>query len=101
MDRNNRITRIKEYIASCLYSYLSNNLHEPVDILIAWSDTGGGENRNFIIASFWLRVLVKFDINSVIHRFPISGHSFLPNDRDFADVEEAKKKKDSIYTVDQ
>ena len=88
-------------IASCLYSSLSNNLQEPVDTLIAWSDTCGGQNRNFIIASFWLRVLAKFDINSVIHRFPISGHSFLPNDRDFADVEKAKKKKDSIYTVDQ
>ena len=88
-------------IASCLYHYLQSQLTEPIDTLLSWSDACGGQNRNFPMACFWLRILAEFDVNDIIHRFPLSGHSYLPNDRDFGDIEKAKKKKDSIYTVEQ
>ena len=38
---------------------------------------------------------------SIIHRVPIAGYSYLPNDKDFALFEKAKKKKDVICTVAQ
>ena len=92
-------------ITSCIYKYLNeyfldeNTIYDP---LIAWSDTCGGQNRNFIMTCLLLRILHEHDnIQSLVHRFPISGHLFLPNDRDFGDVEKPKKRKDAIYTVDQ
>ena len=33
----------------------------------------------------------------IIHRFPEPGHSFLPNDRDFGQIEKSIKKKAAIY----
>ena len=38
---------------------------------------------------------------SIIHRLPIYGDCFLPNDRDFGDIEKSKSKRDAIYTVSQ
>ena len=90
-------------IASTMYKYLNLNKEEitRIDTLINWSDACGGQNRNFIMVCFWLRVLYEFDLSSIHHCFPESGHSFLPSDRDFADFEKQKKKKDSIYTIEQ
>ena len=33
------------------------------------------------------------ELKYVVHRFPIVGHSFLPNDRDFGVIANAKKKQ--------
>ena len=51
---------------------------------------------------FFLRVLNENEnVKSITHRLPISGHYFLPNDRDFGEIEKSKSKKDAIYTVSQ
>ena len=91
-------------IASCLYTFIHEHISvdEPIETLRAWSDSCGGQNRNFIVTYLFLHILDEYPkIKSIVHKFPISGHSFLPNDRDFGDVEKAKKKKDAIYTVNQ
>ena len=85
----------------CLYLYFGSNVWGDVDILIASSDIYNRQNIYSVIASFQFRVPEKIDINSVIHRFPISGNSFLPNERDFADVANVKKRNDSICTAVQ
>ena len=80
-------------IASCLYKFVKDELRQDSEAttLIGWSDTCGGPNRNFIICSLWLRVLHECpNINTIVPRFPVSGHSFLPNDRD---MKKAKKKE--------
>ena len=33
---------------------------------------------------------------SIIHRLPIYGDCFLPNDSDFGDIEKSKSKRDAI-----
>ena len=89
-------------IASCLYKFVKDEVRQDSEAttLMAWSDTCGGQNKNFVICSLWLRVLHEYpNINTIVHRFPVSGHSFLPNDGDFGDTEKAKKKKDAIYTI--
>ena len=35
------------------------------------------------------------------HIFPVRGHSFLPNDRDFARTEMRKRKHERIFTAAQ
>lgn len=98
----NTASRGSREITSCLkYFQEVYNGDEPINTLYAWSDSCGGQNRNFNVTCFWMRVISEYQIDNVIHRFPIKGHSFLPNDRDFGDVEKAKKKKDALYTVKQ
>ena len=98
----NTASRGSREITSCLNYFQEVHLgDEPINTLYAWSDSCGGQNRNFNVTCFWLRVISEYQIDNVIHRFPIKGHSFLPNDRDFGDVEKAKKKKDALYTVEQ
>ena len=90
-------------ITSCLYKYFKECLLQEdkvYDPLVAWSDSCGSQNRNFIMTCFFLHILNEYpNIKSVVHRLPIVGHSFLPNDRDFRDIEKMKHKKDAIYTV--
>ena len=35
------------------------------------------------------------------HHFPVRGHSFLPNDRDFGRTESKKKRQERVYTPEQ
>ena len=97
--------RGSQEITSYLDKFLKEQVlkeDEIVDLPIAWSDSCGGQNRKFIMTCFFLRVLNENEnVKSIIHRLPISGHSFLPNDRDFGDIEKSKSKKDAIYTVSQ
>ena len=89
-------------ITSCLDKFLEEQVlkDEIFDPLIAWSDGCGGQNWNLIMVCFFLRVLnVNENVKSIIHCLPIAGHSFLPNDRDFGDIEKSITKKDVIYTV--
>ena len=37
----------------------------------------------------------------VCHTFPVRGHSFLPNDRDFGRTEVSKRKNERVYMLDQ
>ena len=95
--RNDNKTWRRE-ITTCLYRFIKEN-YEEVDHLILWSDSCGGQNKNFIITCMFLRLLDELpNIKYISHRFPESGHSFLPNDRDFGVLQKAYKKKDAIYT---
>lgn len=92
-------------ITSCLKKFMVEYLikeDQIYDPLIGWSDSCGGQNRNFMMVCFFLWLLHRYEnIKSLLHRFPEVGHSFLPNDRDFGDIEKAKKKKEAIYSVNQ
>ena len=67
--------------------------------LIAYSDACSGENRNFKIALTWLKIVESSENNLEIidHKFMVSGHSFLPNDRDFGLIEMRIKKTNFLY----
>ena len=54
-------------------------------VLIAFSDACGGQNRNINIVCFWMYVVGSSDFSyaTVDHKFMLSGHSYLPNDRDY------------------
>lgn len=85
----NIASRGSKEILSCLMHFLLQylTLDKSIDILIAWSDSCGGQNRNVNMVCFWLYVMEKFNIATIIHRFPLPGHSFLPNDAAFGDIE--------------
>ena len=46
--------RGSEDVASCLLRYVNEEKSEDVKHIIAFSDTCGGQNRNFNVVSFWV-----------------------------------------------
>ncbi len=68
-----------------------DRLPPQIKKLTVYSDSCFGQNRNFQMVCFWNQQLLgRFE--QIDHKFLVSGHTYLPNDRDFAHIE---KRKDS------
>lgn len=78
-------------IGSCLLKYISE--HPTKEKIVFWCESCGGQNRNFKMASLLMRLVQNplNNIKEVEERFPIPGHSFLPNDTDFGHIEKKAK----------
>lgn len=76
-------------IVSCLLHVL--NSIELKKHLILWSDNCAAQNKNrmMIFLFVYLVSLGVFDI--IEQKFLVSGHSYLPCDRDFAQIEKRKR----------
>lgn len=83
-------SRGAQEIGSCIRKHILKNAKNARQI-IAYSDACGGQNRNFKQCLFWLKLLADTDIQTVDHKFMVSDHSFLPNDREFGQIEQYAK----------
>ena len=91
-------------VGSCILKHLQDmNLAPSVTHLITYSDSCGGQNRNINIVCLWLHIVAcnYLPITTVDQKFMLSGHTFLPNDRDFGSVELAKKRHPTVYVPDE
>jgi len=63
-------------IASCIWHWLCQNEYNGVrpERLVAFSDACGGQNRNFIMAVFWMHVTQEMPVDCIDHIFMVSGH---------------------------
>ena len=86
--------RGSQEIISCLLNYLER-LPKFVKKIVAFSDNCGGQNKNKNIIKFWLYVISNTQIETVEHKFLVSGHSFMECDQNFGVIE--KKKKTTGY----
>ena len=88
-------------VGSCLLAHLKE-MQTSATKLIVYSDACGGQNRNIFLVLLWLHVVSsdQYPFTTIDHKFMISGHSYLPNDRDFGHIELARKKNNSIYVPD-
>ena len=91
-------SRGSQEVGSCLLAHLQE-MNTTATNLTVYSDACGGQNRNINLACMWMHIVASSDYSftTVDHKFMISGHSFLPNDRDFAHVELARKKNEHIF----
>ncbi|XP_072384295.1 uncharacterized protein [Diabrotica undecimpunctata] len=94
-------SRGSQEIGSCILKFI--NTHDHKDILIAWSDSCGGQNRNINIAALWMYIVQSptLNIKEVVHKFAEPGHSYLQNDSDFGDIEKKLKYHPEIYVPTQ
>lgn len=94
-------SRGPQEVASCLKMYVKK--YVQCNKLIAWSDSCGGQNRNIKIVLAYMYLVAQPDIlvDTIIHKFCVSGHSYLPNDRDFSQIENKIRKKDNVYSFDE
>ena len=89
-------------VSSCIFTYLRGN-RTPATQLIAYSDSCGGQNRNINMVCFWMYVVAssEFTYTVIDHKFMHSGHSYLPNDRDFGGIESARRRRATIYVPEE
>lgn len=89
-------------VGSCLKKHIENAVSENVKHLVLWADSCGGQNRNIKLV-LMLKVILEssskaHNLESITLRFLYSGHSFLPNDSYFGDIESALKHHERLYT---
>ena len=95
-------SRGSQEVASCLYKHL-NETASSATHLVLYSDACGGQNRNINLLCFLLYVVATpdFSYESIDHKFMVSGHSYLPNDRDFGSMESIKCHTQHVFTPDE
>lgn len=85
-------------VGSSLKKYIES-IKAPVKKLLLWSDSCGGQNRSIKFVLMMIYILRKHpSLESISMRYLQSGHSFLPNDSDFGDVECSIKTAGPLYT---
>jgi hypothetical protein len=85
-------------VGSCLKRHILEQCPN-IEELVLWSDSCGGQNRNIKIVLMLKHVMSKHSkLKKITLRFLIPGHSFLPNDSEFGDVECHLKTHQRIYT---
>nr|CAH7716593.1 unnamed protein product [Callosobruchus chinensis] len=84
-------SRGAQEIGSCIRTHIATYA-KGASKIIAYSDACGGQNRNFKQCLLWLKLLADTaGLETIDHKFMVSGHSFLPNDRDFGHIEQHAK----------
>ena len=83
-------------IASCILQYFKNT-EVNAKTLVAYSDNCAGQNKNFNVLSLWQYLIATNHFEEIRHVFPVSGHTMMPCDRDFGDVERKLRRKKCIY----
>ena len=93
-------SRGPQEIGSCILHYVRTYVKTPV--LILYSDQCGGQNRNIKMASIctYMAVSNAFTPTVIHHKFLVSGHSYLPCDRDFGVIEKQKRFFHDIFLPD-
>ena len=84
-------------IGSCLLHHLRQKA-TTANKLILYSDSCGGQNRNINLLCLWLYIMANPDlsITQIDQKFLVSGHSFLPDDRDFGNIESEEDRSDFL-----
>ncbi|CAG9783437.1 unnamed protein product [Diatraea saccharalis] len=88
-------------VGCCLKKFILNNLRNTTKELILWADSCGGQNKSIKLVLMLLHLLLNHDkLEKITMRFLQPGHTFLPNDSEFGDLECALKTHNRLYTVD-
>lgn len=90
-------------IGSCLLRFckLIKTEQPQIQHLIIWSDSCGGQNKNFYMLCLHEYLILKKLFRTVDHKFPEVGHSYLDSDRDFGRIEKELRKHQMIFIPDQ
>ena len=84
-------------IGSCLFKYVCMHVENGKNVFKAFSDSCGGQNRNIKIALLMSFCVSNCGVQLFDLQFMQSGHSILPNDRDFAIIEKKNLNLLSLF----
>lgn len=77
---------------------------EEVKVLRVVADGCSGQNKNTGMISMlgkWLTTEAPRHLKKIEINFPVVGHSFIPPDRIFAQIEKALKKREKISSPEE
>ena len=88
-------------ISSCIVQYLRLRASDATNLTV-FSDACGGQSH-INIACLWMYVVSssEFNYSVVYYKFIVSGHSYLPNDRDFGSIENANRRTQLAYVLEE
>lgn len=94
-------SRGSQEISSCLIKYIKTYATN-FEKIVTYSDSCTGQNRNIKTVLSLLKLVQSTEIRaeSIQMKFLVSGHSYLPNDSDFAIIESRAKKNQNIFSPD-
>ena len=84
-------------ILSCLLQYLTT-MRPGVKKLTCYSDSCFGQNKNSFMICFWTYLVYQKKFTRIDHKFLVHGHTYLPNDREFAQIEK-RKASSKVYQM--
>lgn len=86
-------------VGSCLKKFIIEHLKSGVTHLILWADSCGGQNRSIKMVLMLMYILQNHvTLQKITLRFLQPGHTYLPNDSEFGDVECSLKSNNRLYT---
>ncbi|KAL4090146.1 hypothetical protein QTP88_025045 [Uroleucon formosanum] len=77
-------------IASCLLNAITSGMTTKKKLQI-WCDNCAGQNKNRVILIVLIYAIAKKYFDTIDLKFLVSGHSYMPCDRDFGIIEKRKK----------
>lgn len=86
-------------VASFVLDFIKQEIPANTKHLHIFSDSCGGQNRNHTITRFLMALVQTNRFETINQYFPQRGHSFLPNDRNFAAIKRVIRKHDRIYSI--
>lgn len=86
-------------IISCLLEYITQ-IPPQIKTLTCYSDSCFGQNKNSQIICFWSNLILQKRFTRIDHKYLVRGHTYLPNDRDFAQIEK-RKASAKVYLPEQ
>ncbi|KAJ8895339.1 hypothetical protein PR048_000670 [Dryococelus australis] len=81
-----------------LQQALPKCLPNTVQHLVLYSDSCVGHNENFTVITFLISLIHNDHFDTIRHQFLVSGHTYMPCDRDFGLHEAEKIKRQYVYT---
>jgi len=88
-------------VCSFLLDYIHNYVPESVQHLRLYSDNCPGQNKHHPMIRMCMALVETGRFETVEQFYPIRGHSFLPNDRDFGLIKKNLRRHDRVFSVHQ
>ncbi|CAG9763718.1 unnamed protein product [Ceutorhynchus assimilis] len=86
---------------SFLMHFIEKYVSKTVTTLYIFTDNCAGQNKNAVMVHFLLALVSNGRFRKIVHHLPEPGHSFLPCDRNFGQIEKKKRKKELLYLPDE
>lgn len=85
-------------VISMVNHLIENEVSREVTTLYIFSDNCSAQNKNYALLHYFytlVKGLKKFE--KIVHRYPEPGHSYLPCDRTFGNIEKVRRKKENLF----
>ena len=88
-------------VCNMLMWYIKNKISDEAKTLNLFSDNSAGQNKNHILVRLMMALCETKRFDKINLVFPVRGHSFMSNDRDFRAIRRKLRKIERYYETDE